>query len=75
LAKGLDPLGVVPALDCARIIGFIDEVRVCNAVWTASIIRNQYLAGLNQLLANNQITQQEYQQRLADLDSTCAARE
>jgi hypothetical protein len=55
--------------------GTVDEVRIYNAALTASAVRGNYLAGLDQLLAANQITQQEYRQRLAELDSTYAARE
>lgn len=54
--------------------GLIDEVRIYNAAMPASAIRENYLAGLDKLLANNQITDQDYRQRLADLNSTYAAR-
>jgi hypothetical protein len=47
--------------------GLIDEVRIYNAALPASAIRGNYLAGLDQLLASNQITQQEYRQRLAGI--------
>ncbi|MFA5743043.1 MAG: LamG-like jellyroll fold domain-containing protein [Candidatus Paceibacterota bacterium] len=53
----------------------IDEVRIYNAALTASAIREQYFAGLDKLLASNQITRQDYQQRLADLNSTYAVKE
>ncbi|MFA5743042.1 MAG: LamG-like jellyroll fold domain-containing protein [Candidatus Paceibacterota bacterium] len=55
--------------------GFVDEIRIYSAALTSSAIRGQYLAGLDKLLANNQITQQDYQQRLADLNSTYAVKE
>jgi len=55
--------------------GSIDEVRLYNNVLTASAIREQYAAGLDKLLASGQITNQDYQQRLADLDSTYATKE
>jgi prepilin-type N-terminal cleavage/methylation domain-containing protein len=54
---------------------FIDEVRIYNAALTASAIREDYLAGLDKLLANGQITNQDYQQRLTDLTSTYAINE
>ena len=54
--------------------GSIDEVRVYNAALAASVIRGQYLAGLDQLLAGGQITQEEYQQRLSELNSNYAAK-
>jgi prepilin-type N-terminal cleavage/methylation domain-containing protein len=55
--------------------GSIDEVRIYNAALTASVIREQYVAGIDKLLANSQITEQDYRQRLADLNSTYATNE
>jgi hypothetical protein len=55
--------------------GKIDEVRIYNAVLPSSAIRENYLAGLDKLLASNQITEKDYQQRLADLNSTYATNE
>jgi hypothetical protein len=55
--------------------GFIDEVRIYNAALTASAIRDQYVAGLDKLLAGRQITGQEHQQRISKLNSTYAANE
>jgi len=55
--------------------GSIDEVRVYNAALPSSAIREQYLAGLDKLLANGQITNGEYQQRLSDLNLTYATNE
>jgi prepilin-type N-terminal cleavage/methylation domain-containing protein len=52
--------------------GLIDGSRIYNAALTASAISDQYVAGIDKLLANNQITSQDYQQRLADLNSTYA---
>jgi hypothetical protein len=42
---------------------------------TASAVRDQYLVGLDKFLINGQITEQDYQQRLADLSSTYAVKE
>jgi prepilin-type N-terminal cleavage/methylation domain-containing protein len=53
--------------------GLIDEVRVYNAALTSSAIREDYLAGLDKLLANGQITNQDYQQRISELSSIYAA--
>jgi prepilin-type N-terminal cleavage/methylation domain-containing protein len=53
--------------------GLLDEVRIYNSALTASAVREQYAAGLDKLLAKGQITNQNYQQRLADLNSTYAA--
>jgi prepilin-type N-terminal cleavage/methylation domain-containing protein len=52
--------------------GRIDDVRLYDAALTASRVKENYLAGLDRLLAKGQITQQDYQQRLADLNSTYA---
>ena len=52
--------------------GVIDEFRIYNAAIPISQIRENYLAGLNKLLANNGITQTEYNQRIADLNKSVA---
>jgi len=49
--------------------GSIDEVRVYNAALTASAVREDYIAGLDQLLAKGAIAKQDYQQRLSELNS------
>jgi len=53
--------------------GLMDEFRIYNAAMTASAIHGQYIAGLDKLLAGGQITRQDYQKRLSDLNSTYAA--
>jgi prepilin-type N-terminal cleavage/methylation domain-containing protein len=55
--------------------GSIDEVRIYGAALTASIIHDRYVSGLDKLLDSDQITEQNYKQRLADLNSTYAASE
>ena len=55
--------------------GLVDEVRIYNAALTSSVIRGQYFAGLDQLLASGSITGEEYQKRTADLNSNYAANE
>ncbi|MFA5013087.1 MAG: LamG-like jellyroll fold domain-containing protein [Candidatus Paceibacterota bacterium] len=50
--------------------GSIDEARLFNAVIPTSQIQQMYFAGLNKLFANNQITQLEYNQRLANLTTS-----
>jgi prepilin-type N-terminal cleavage/methylation domain-containing protein len=55
--------------------GFMDEVRIYNAALTASAIREDYLAGLDKFLADNRITEEEHQQRLADLNLNYAVNE
>jgi prepilin-type N-terminal cleavage/methylation domain-containing protein len=51
----------------------IDEVRIYSAALSASRIREDYLAGLDKLLAGNQITQKDYQKRITDLNLIYAA--
>ncbi|MFA5249477.1 MAG: LamG-like jellyroll fold domain-containing protein [Candidatus Paceibacterota bacterium] len=53
--------------------GLIDEVRIYNAALTASAVRDQHALGLDKLLAGGQITSQDYQQRIAGLNSNYAA--
>jgi hypothetical protein len=55
--------------------GLLDEVRVYSAALTSSAIREDYLAGLDKLLANGQITNQDYQQRISELSSFYATNE
>ncbi len=47
--------------------GYIDEVRIYNAVIPTSQIREQYYAGLNRLLAKGEITKEEYDGRMGEL--------
>jgi len=44
--------------------GLIDGVRIYNTVLSSSQIKEQYVAGLNSLLASNNISKEEYNQRL-----------
>jgi len=44
--------------------GYIDDIRVYNAVLSSSQIKQEYVAGLNSLLANNNISKEEYNQRI-----------
>lgn len=48
--------------------GLIDEVQVYTQALSASEIQEKYLAGLNVLLANSQITQEEYRQKLSEIN-------
>ncbi|MDD3287318.1 MAG: prepilin-type N-terminal cleavage/methylation domain-containing protein [Bacteroidales bacterium] len=45
----------------------IDDVRFYNAALSSSQIKQNYIAGLNSLLANNNISKEEYDQRLNSL--------
>ena len=47
--------------------GRMDEVRLFNNVLSASEVRAQYLAGLNNLLKNGGMSQNEYRQRVKKL--------
>jgi len=47
--------------------GYIDEVRFYDTAIPTSQIKEQYYAGLNKLLANGEITQENYQKRINNL--------
>jgi len=47
--------------------GLIDEVMVFNESLTATQIKEQYVAGLNSLLANDNISKKEYNERINNL--------
>jgi len=55
--------------------GLIDEVRIYDSALSLSAIRGDYIAGLKQLLAKRQITEEEYQKRLTSLDPTYSVNE
>ncbi|MFA5013512.1 MAG: prepilin-type N-terminal cleavage/methylation domain-containing protein [Candidatus Paceibacterota bacterium] len=52
--------------------GSIDDVRIYNSAMTTSQIEQNYFGGLNRLLVNNQINDQEYKKRIAELTSNYA---
>ena len=47
--------------------GSIDDVRIYNAALSSSQIKQEYIAGLNSLLANNNISKEEYLSRIENL--------
>jgi len=47
--------------------GLIDDVRIFSAAVPTSLIREQYYAGLNSLLAKGGITRNEYQKELSEM--------
>jgi len=51
--------------------GSIDEVRIYNSAISTAQIRQNYLAGLNSLVAKNQITKKEYNQKMSTLENYC----
>ncbi len=44
--------------------GYIDEVRIFGAALSSSQIKQNYIAGLNSMLANGNISKQEYNERI-----------
>ena len=47
--------------------GYIDDVRIYNVLLSLAQIKQQYIAGLDSLLANGNISKEEYNQRLDSL--------
>ncbi|MFA5013508.1 MAG: LamG-like jellyroll fold domain-containing protein [Candidatus Paceibacterota bacterium] len=52
--------------------GSIDEVRIYSVAIPTSQIKQNYLTGLNRLLVNNQVSGEEYAQRVAELETDFA---
>jgi len=52
--------------------GMIDEIRIYNQVFTAGRAKENYLAGLDRLLASGQIGDVDYKQRMAGSNLTYA---
>jgi len=48
--------------------GYIDDVRIYNSAISTAQIKQNYVAGITKLLAKNQITKQEYDHRIAELE-------
>ena len=49
------------------LLGYADDIRIYNSVIPTSQIKEQYYAGLNNLLANGQIDKEEYQNRIVGI--------
>jgi len=47
--------------------GFIDDIRIYNAALTSSKIKQNYIAGLNSMLANGNISREDYNERINNL--------
>jgi len=47
--------------------GMLDEIRIYDKALTSAQVKQEYIAGLNSLLANNNISKEEYNQRLNSL--------
>jgi len=69
------PLYLARAMNYRYFNGLLDEVRIYNAALTSSAVQDRYLAGLEHLLADGQITEQEYQEKLSELNLNYAANE
>ena len=50
----------------------LDDIRIYNAAISGLQIRENYLAGLNKLLASNAISRGEYDQRLTEFNKLIA---
>ncbi|MFA5431459.1 MAG: LamG-like jellyroll fold domain-containing protein [Candidatus Paceibacterota bacterium] len=60
-------IGRAPDRAGLQFIGLIDDVRIYNVAIPTSQIKEQYYAGLNNLLASGGITQEEYRERINSL--------
>ncbi|HOI60039.1 MAG TPA: prepilin-type N-terminal cleavage/methylation domain-containing protein [Candidatus Pacearchaeota archaeon] len=47
--------------------GYIDDVRIYNAALSTSQIKQNYIAGLNSMLSNGNISNEEYNERINEL--------
>ncbi|MDD5568987.1 MAG: LamG domain-containing protein [Candidatus Pacebacteria bacterium] len=52
--------------------GYIDEVRIYDAIVPTSQIREQYFSGLNKLLSRREIIGKDYQKRIGELTNETA---
>ena len=59
----------VPTTLSGAYTGLIDDVRIYNAAIPVSQIKENYYAGLNNLLNSGGITREEYQSRVLDLNN------
>jgi prepilin-type N-terminal cleavage/methylation domain-containing protein len=66
-------MGYVPGT--YNINGMIDEPAIYNTTMTLSQIRSNYVSGLDELLAKNFITREEYGSKLAMLNNNILAKE
>jgi len=47
--------------------GLLDEIRMFNAVLSSSQIKQNYIAGLNSMLSNGTVSEEEYNERINEL--------
>ncbi|MDD4358594.1 MAG: hypothetical protein PHY30_02135, partial [Candidatus Pacebacteria bacterium] len=50
-----------------RFTGLLDDIHIYNTALSSSQIKQNYIAGLNSMLANGNISKDEYNQRISDL--------
>ncbi|MDD3292749.1 MAG: prepilin-type N-terminal cleavage/methylation domain-containing protein [Candidatus Pacebacteria bacterium] len=58
-----------------KINGSLDDIRIFNKALIVSQINQAYLSGLNNLYLNNQISKEEYNQRLIELNNNLVKHE
>jgi len=61
---GNTKIGLYSYTTLAYFSGLIDDVRIYDAALSSSQIKQNYIAGLNSLLANGNISKQEYNKRI-----------
>ena len=59
----------VPGIVIDFLNGFIDDFRVYDAILSTAQVKQQYIAGLNSLLANGNISKEEYNERIENIGS------
>ncbi|HOI60363.1 MAG TPA: hypothetical protein PKU93_03505, partial [Candidatus Pacearchaeota archaeon] len=59
-------IGGITELTNNFFIGLIDDTKVYNAVLSTSEIKQNYIAGLNSMLSNGNISNKEYNERMAE---------
>lgn len=60
-------IGTTSISNIFKINGFLDEIRIFNEALTASQINQIYLSGLNNFYFKNQISKEEYNQKISEL--------
>jgi len=59
--------GAIVNIGRSTMNGLIDDVRIYNVALTTSQIKQEYITGLNSLLAKNTISKEEYKERILEL--------
>ena len=58
-----------------RLNGYIDEAKIYHSIISSQLINQEYYSGINNLLVNNEIDDDNFMQRLADLRNNLATHE